>query len=43
MQQRNFRTISTNGVDLRTVVEGKGPLVILVHGWPQSWYLWRKR
>jgi epoxide hydrolase A/B len=41
MLQRNFRTISTNGVDLRVVVEGKGPLVILVHGWPQCWYLWR--
>ena len=41
MQARNFQTIATNGVHLRTVVEGDGPLVILLHGWPQCWYLWR--
>lgn len=41
MKQRNFEMIKTNGVTLRTVVEGKGPLVILLHGFPQSWYLWR--
>lgn len=33
--------IKTNGVTLRTVVEGKGPLVVLLHGFPQCWYLWR--
>lgn len=33
--------IETNGIRLRTVVEGKGPLVILMHGFPQCWYLWR--
>ena len=41
MIERNFHYIETNGVTLRTVVEGKGPLVIMVHGWPQCWYLWR--
>jgi len=41
MKQRNFQMIETNGVKLRTVVEGKGPLVILLHGFPQCWYLWR--
>ena len=41
MKQRNFQMIETNGVRLRTVVEGEGPLVILLHGWPQCWYLWR--
>jgi pimeloyl-ACP methyl ester carboxylesterase len=41
MQQRNFQMIKTNGITLRTVVEGKGPLVILLHGFPQCWYLWR--
>ena len=41
MKQRNFQMINTNGVRLRTVVEGQGPLVILLHGWPQCWYLWR--
>ncbi|PMB50408.1 alpha/beta hydrolase [Fischerella thermalis CCMEE 5201] len=41
MKERNFRRIETNGVHLNTVVEGQGPLVILLHGWPQCWYLWR--
>jgi len=43
MQTRSFRTIDTNGVRLRAVVEGAGPLVILLHGWPQCWYLWRQQ
>jgi pimeloyl-ACP methyl ester carboxylesterase len=37
----HFQTIRTNGVNLRCVVEGDGPLVIMVHGWPESWYSWR--
>lgn len=41
MMQRHFEMIHTNGVRLRTVVEGSGPLLILLHGWPQCWYLWR--
>jgi epoxide hydrolase A/B len=41
MQQRSFRLIETNGIRLRTVVAGQGPLIILLHGWPQCWYLWR--
>ncbi len=41
MQEPEFQMIETNGVTLRTVVSGDGPLVILLHGWPQSWYLWR--
>jgi pimeloyl-ACP methyl ester carboxylesterase len=41
MKERNFQLIETNGVRLRAVVEGEGPLVILLHGFPQCWYLWR--
>ena len=41
LQNRNFQMLTTNGVRLRTVVEGEGPLVILLHGFPQCWYLWR--
>ncbi|HEX7952131.1 MAG TPA: alpha/beta hydrolase [Burkholderiales bacterium] len=36
-----FHTIRSNGINLRCVVEGDGPLVIMVHGWPESWYSWR--
>ena len=41
MREPDFRYLATNGVTLRTVVQGDGPLVILLHGWPQCWYLWR--
>lgn len=40
MDQR-FEFIIANGVRLRCAVEGAGPLAILVHGWPESWYSWR--
>lgn len=36
-----FRTVATNGVELRVAVMGEGPLVVMVHGWPESWYSWR--
>ncbi len=35
------RYIETNGIRLRIVEAGEGPLVVLVHGWPESWYSWR--
>ncbi len=38
MKQRN---IETNDIQLRVYEEGDGPLVILAHGWPESWYSWR--
>lgn len=41
MSLRELRQIQTNGVSLETFVDGSGPLVILLHGWPQCWYLWR--
>jgi pimeloyl-ACP methyl ester carboxylesterase len=36
-----FEMIETNGVSLQVMVEGDGPLVLLVHGFPESWYSWR--
>src|SRR5689334_3234348 len=41
MKARQFQFIDTNGVRLRAVVEGEGPLVVLLHGWPESWYSYR--
>lgn len=41
MKSYEFHRIPTNGIHVRAVVEGKGPLCILVHGWPESWYSWR--
>ena len=43
MKQRNVRMIETNGIKLKVVVEGSGPLVLLLHGFPQSGYLWRNQ
>jgi len=43
LKERNIQLIETNGIRLRAVVEGAGPLVILLHGWPQCWYLWRNQ
>ncbi len=36
-----FRMIDANGVRLRAAVAGEGPLVVLVHGFPESWAAWR--
>ena len=36
-----FQHIRTNGVSLRVVVQGEGPLCVLVHGWPELWLSWR--
>lgn len=36
-----FREIETNGIKLRAAVQGRGPLVVMVHGFPESWYSWR--
>jgi len=35
------RTIRTNGVDLRVVEAGSGPLVVLCHGFPELSHSWR--
>ncbi|HEY2751272.1 alpha/beta hydrolase [Phenylobacterium sp.] len=36
-----FRTIDTGRARIRAVVQGEGPLVLMVHGFPESWYSWR--
>ena len=36
-----FRQIQVGEVSLRAVIKGEGPLVVLVHGFPDSWYTWR--
>jgi pimeloyl-ACP methyl ester carboxylesterase len=35
------RRIATNGISLNIAEAGKGPLVLLLHGFPESWYSWR--
>ncbi|MCB1646716.1 MAG: alpha/beta hydrolase [Pseudomonadales bacterium] len=35
------RRIATNGIELKIAEQGDGPLVLLLHGFPESWYSWR--
>jgi pimeloyl-ACP methyl ester carboxylesterase len=35
------RTIETNGIRMHVAEQGEGPLVLLCHGFPESWYSWR--
>src|SRR3954449_13599517 len=35
------RTIGANGIHLHFVEQGEGPLIVLCHGFPESWYSWR--
>jgi pimeloyl-ACP methyl ester carboxylesterase len=37
----DFRTIDAGEARLRVAIEGSGPLVLMVHGFPESWYSWR--
>jgi pimeloyl-ACP methyl ester carboxylesterase len=36
-----FIQVPTNGIKLRAAVAGSGPLVLMVHGFPEGWYSWR--
>lgn len=36
------QTATVNGVRLHYVIGGQGFPVVLLHGWPQTWYVWRK-
>jgi pimeloyl-ACP methyl ester carboxylesterase len=35
------RSIETNGIRMYLAEAGTGPLVLLCHGFPESWYSWR--
>lgn len=35
------RSIVTNGIEMHIAEAGEGPLVVLLHGFPESWYSWR--
>ncbi|WP_299415775.1 alpha/beta fold hydrolase [Acaryochloris sp. IP29b_bin.148] len=40
-QTLHHRYIYTNGIRLHYVTQGEGPLVVLLHGFPEFWYSWR--
>lgn len=41
MSEVTHRTIKTNGINMHIAEAGKGPLVLLLHGFPELWYSWR--
>jgi pimeloyl-ACP methyl ester carboxylesterase len=41
MSEISHRTVETNGISMHIAEAGQGPLVILCHGFPESWHSWR--
>lgn len=39
--RRELRLIETNGIRVRAALQGEGPLIVMAHGFPESWYSWR--
>jgi pimeloyl-ACP methyl ester carboxylesterase len=38
----SHNTASVNGIQLHYVIGGHGDPVVLLHGWPETWYAWHK-
>ena len=41
MSETAQRLVETNGIRLNIVEQGQGPMVLMCHGFPESWYSWR--
>ena len=41
MADITHRTVETNGIRMHIAEAGEGPLVLLLHGFPELWYSWR--
>jgi len=41
VQQITHRFVETSGIRMHIAECGEGPLVLLCHGFPESWYSWR--
>lgn len=41
MGEIKHRVVETNGIRMHIAESGEGPLVLLCHGFPESWYSWR--
>ncbi|PIA61318.1 hypothetical protein AQUCO_00300688v1 [Aquilegia coerulea] len=35
------RMVYVNGINMHVAEEGQGPVVLLIHGFPELWYTWR--
>jgi pimeloyl-ACP methyl ester carboxylesterase len=38
----SHHTASVNGIQMHYVIGGQGEPIVLIHGWPQTWYEWHK-
>jgi pimeloyl-ACP methyl ester carboxylesterase len=38
----SHQTVPVNGIQMHYVIGGQGDPVVLLHGWPQTWYAWHK-
>lgn len=41
MADVTHRVLETNGIRMHIAEAGEGPLVLLLHGFPETWYSWR--
>ena len=41
MAEISHRTVQTNGINMHIAEAGEGPLVLMLHGFPELWYSWR--
>jgi pimeloyl-ACP methyl ester carboxylesterase len=39
----NHQIVTSNGVRIHIAESGTGPAVLLIHGFPESWYSWRNQ
>jgi esterase/lipase len=37
----SHRMATVNGIQMHYVIGGQGDPVVLLHGWPETWYAWR--
>ena len=41
MADITHRMVETNGINVHIAEQGAGPVVLMLHGFPESWYSWR--
>src|SRR5436190_7554067 len=41
MDAIEHREVEVGGLGMHVAEQGSGPLVVLLHGFPESWYSWR--
>ncbi|KAG0570136.1 hypothetical protein KC19_6G141500 [Ceratodon purpureus] len=43
MEGVTHRFVETNGINMHIAEQGSGPIVLLLHGYPSIWYMWRRQ